>query len=459
MEKNKKVHFIGICGTAMAACAVELKNMNFDICGSDKGFYPPVSVYLESNNIKIEIGYKKNHITDDIDFVVLGNAVSISNIELKEAQRKNIKIYSYPEILEKFLVKKESIVVAGEYGKTTITSLLSYIFTKAGKKPSYMFGGISLDLKESMKIEDSDISIIEGDEYNASSLDKSSKFLYYKPKYLILTSLLWDHIDLFPKEEDYINTFKKLVSLVPKDGMIILNIDDKSIEKILPLDKNIKTYSLKDQNADFAVSSIDILGGVTQFEINNKYIFKTTLIGRHNIQNLTAGIALSLSLGLDYEDIKKAVLDYKGPKRRLEVRYKGEKGIVIDDFAHSPYKVKASVEAVREYFSSKKIISIYEPHSMSARDKKTLMWYKDIFIGSDKVIIVDIYKKNALDEEKRLESNDIVDIVKLDVKDSVYVKNSDLVEYLKKEFSKDTVFLFMSTGSFQGMLSKFVENL
>lgn len=457
---KSKIHFIAICGTAMAPIAVEMKRLGFDVCGSDKGFFPPVSTYLEENNIDIELGYKREHIDKSLDFVVLGNAVPASNIEYKEALKLGLKIYSYPEILKKYLIKEESIVVAGEYGKTTITSLLAYIFYNAHKDPSYMFGGVSRDMKESVKITDSKYSIVEGDEYNASGVDKNSKFLYYEPKYLILTSLLWDHIDLFPEEKMYIEAFEKLIKKIPKNGVAILNKDDKSLDKIKDsLDCKYLFYSINDKSADFHISSVEYNLKNINFTVNNKYKFQTSLIGDHNISNLLAGISLSLYLGLDYESIKESILKFRGPKRRLEIRYESSSLIVIDDFAHSAYKIKATVSSVRSYYKDKKILAVFEPRSMSAKDKKTISWYKNIFKGMDKVIITDIHSLYKTKNKELSDSEDIVNIVKKDVDECTYVKNYNLVDYLLKEKDKFDVIIFMSTGSFQGGLNKFISLL
>lgn len=461
MQKNR-VHFIGICGSAMAPIAVELKNIGFNVTGSDKGFFPPISTYLRDNDMQIQIGYKKEHISSDIDFIVLGNAIGQKNIEFIEAKNKNIPILSYPEVLEKYLIKKDSIVVVGEYGKTTITSFLSFIFSRLDFDPSYMFGGVSLDMDSSVRITNSKYSIVEGDEYNASPTDKLSKFMYYDPKYLILTSLLWDHVDLFPKEIDYINSFKSLVKKLPKDGVLFINEDDLSTQKIYPINSNLKIlkYSIKkNDKADYYGKILSYKSGLIEFSINGKYKFETQLIGEHNIANLTAGLSLCLYLGMDYDKLFSGVLEFRGAKRRLEIRYRDSNLIVIDDFAHSPYKIKASIDAVRKSFPQYNIISVFEPHSMSSRDKKTIQWYKGIFESSDKVIVTDIYRKNSLSEDIRLNSEDIVKVIKTDIKDTIYTPNHSLIESIKSSYKGKDIVLFMSSGSFQGMMEKYINSL
>ena len=459
MEKNR-VHFIGICGSAMAPIAVELKNIGFIVTGSDKGFFPPISTYLKDHDMQIQIGYKKEHISSDIDFVILGNIVGDKNIEFLEAKKKNIPVLSYPEVLEKYLIKRESIVVVGEYGKTTITSFISFIFSKLEWDPSYMFGGVSLDLNSSVRITNSPYSIVEGDEYNTSAIDKLSKFMYYNPKYLILTSLLWDHIDLFPKEIDYINSFKSLVEKMPNDGVIFINEDDSSTQKIYPVaDVKILKYSIKNNTADYYGKILSYKNGLIKFSINGKYRFETQLIGDHNIANLTAGLSICLHLGMDYDKLFLAVKEFRGAKRRLEIRYRSNNLIVIDDFAHSPYKIKAAIDAVRKSFPEYNIISVFEPHSTSSRNKKTIQWYKGIFNGSDKVIITDISKQGSLAEDVRLNSDDIVNIVKSDIKNTVYTPNHDLLESIKHSYKGADIVLFMSSGSFQGMMEKYINSL
>ena len=466
--KGKKVHFIGICGTAMAPISVMMRNLGFDVTGSDKGFFPPVSVYLKQNNMSLLLGYKKEHITSDIDFVVIGNSQGKDNPEIIEVLSKKIPYYSYPEILEKYLIKENSIVVAGEFGKTTITSAIAHILSCANIDPSFMFGGVSLNFKDACVSSKGEFSVLEGDEYNSAFFDKKSKFLHYRPKYLIVTGLVWDHVDLFPTKEDYIQAYKDLVMLLPSEGALLLNSDGQDVINNL---QNIAqcpvyTFSMVKKDTSFYLESIDLSSdNVTRFKIrdsikNISYDFETSLIGIHNVQNIIAAVALCLTItNISYEDIFKAVKSFLGVKRRLEVRYNKNNIMVIDDFAHSPVKIRTTIQAVRKKFPERHIVSIFEPHTMSARDKKTLNWYKDIFQGSDRVIISDIFKGNLLSDDIKVNPNDIVSIVKNEIPDSSHVTNMLLADELKKGMKSGDIFLFMSSGSFSGALEKLLREL
>ena len=481
MKKKERVHFIGICGTAMAPIAKMMKDMGFEVTGSDKGFFPPISLYLEKNKLNIELGYKKEHITRFIDFVVIGNAIAENNEEVMEVLRRKIPYYSYPEILKKYLIKDESIVIAGEYGKTTITSAVSFIFSKARLKPSFMFGGVSLNFKDAVKNDNGSgsngsgsngkISIIEGDEYNSAFYDKRSKFLHYRGKYVLITSLEWDHVDLFPTFDDYVASFKKLVQGIPKDGILFLNKDDKNIHHVVGSAKcKILYYSYMDNSVDLYIKEVTHKDGYTEFVTSDLLKYKTTLIGRHNLQNLVGAILVAKSFGIEYSTLEKSVFEFKGVKRRLEIRYEDDNVIIIDDFAHSQVKVKTSIDAVRENFKGSgpegsgsegsgsknyRIIAVFEPDTMSSRSKKTLSWYKGIFNGADKVIVTDMYRSNSLEEG--FSQDDLVNLIKEDGTDASYVSNQNISQFLYDNHRIDDVILFMSSRNFQGGIDKTVS--
>ncbi len=504
MIKRERVHFIGICGTAMAPIAKMMKDMGFEVTGSDKGFFPPVSLYLKKNKLNIELGYKKEHITSklgsrpdgprsdgprSIDFVVIGNAVAENNEEVQEVLKRKIPYYSYPEILRKYLVKEKSIVIAGEYGKTTITSAVSFLFYKAGLKPSFMFGGVSLNFKSAVENYTGSsgsgssgsgsagfgpigrISVVEGDEYNSAFYDKRSKFLHYNGKYVLITSLEWDHVDLFPTFDDYIASFKKLVEGIPEDGILFLNKDDKNIHHVVDSAKcKILYYSYMDNSADLYIKKVSYKDGYTEFvtsdpDLSDLKTYKTTLIGKHNLQNLVGAILVARSFGIPYESLKKSIFEFKGVKRRLEIRYRDDDVIIIDDFAHSQVKVKTSIDAVRENFKeaslkragskSYRIIAVFEPDTMSARSRKTLNWYKTVFNNADKVIITDMYRSNSLEEG--FSQYDLVNLIKEQGIDASYVSNQDVAKFLYDNSQKNDLILFMSSRNFQGGIDKTVS--
>ncbi len=466
--KGNKVHFIGICGTAMAPVAVMMRNLGFNVTGSDKGFFPPVSVYLKQNNMSLLLGYKKEHITSDIDFVVIGNSQGKDNPEVIEVLSRKIPYYSYPEILKKYLIKENSIVVAGEFGKTTITSAIAHILSCSKLEPSFMFGGVPLNFKDACVSSKGKFSVLEGDEYNSAFFDKKSKFLHYSPKYLVVTGLVWDHVDLFPTKEEYIQAYKDLVMMLPGDGALFLNSDGQDvINNLVDIAQcPIYTFSIMRNDTSFYLESVDLSSdNVARFKLRDNikklsYDFETSLIGMHNIQNIIAAVALSLTITtISYEDIFRAVKSFLGVKRRLEVRYNKNNIMVIDDFAHSPVKIQTAIQAVRKKFPDRHIISVFEPHTMSARDKKTLNWYSGIFKGSDSVIIADIFKGNTLSEDTKVNPDDIVNIIKNDVPDSSHISNVLLADEIKKKMKDGDIFLFMSSGSFSGALEKLLREL
>ncbi|MSU75687.1 MAG: hypothetical protein EXS55_04205 [Candidatus Magasanikbacteria bacterium] len=414
--KSKHIHFIGICGVAMSALALAFKRNGWTVTGSDVGFYPPVSTHLKNAGVDYYAGWHVNKmIANGVpDLVVVGNVASSNNPEWLYVQEHKLNYKSYPEVIAEYFIKKNSIVCAGTYGKSTSTSILTWILKEAGYDPSYMFGGIANTtpysppsqggdtagdrirqltppyeggapgwLLPSAEMTNSSWSIVEGDEYTASRWDKGPKFAYYSPTHLLLTSVVWDHADVYPTEADYIAAFQKLVDLVPTNGLQVISekaasvilappsrgahggcetivwpnttqpSDAKDLHPHYPHRGGIVTYG-RDPANDYMYSDITQSRNGIQFTIthkitNNQYPITSSCLGEYMADNLTGCFALANEIGIAPEKIIAAIKTFAGMKRRLEKRY--ENGVTIfDDIAHSPSKARAILETLRTVY-------------------------------------------------------------------------------------------------------------
>ncbi len=463
---NKKhIHFIGIGGTAMASIAVAFRQAGFKITGSEpKKIFPPMSDYLKKNKIKYYYPFSdkklnkiiknnKNKINTEI---VIGNAhYSDENPEVKYARENNIELEHFPKLLEKYFIKKNSIVIAGTYAKTSITAMVAWIFEVAGKNPSYMLGGLPLNFNHGARLTPpqsppsqggAEWSIAEGDEYpSASPWDYSSKFDFYDPKYLILTSAEWDHFDIFKTKKSYIDAFKKLVKSMPKNGIIIAKKDGENLKEVLKHTKCKIIYYYNNKKL-----------------INN---FENKLIGDLNIENWCATILLAKELKIPVKKIQQAVKTFKGVKRRLEIRSRKNNITIIDDFAHAPSKAKESVKALVKHFPNSKIFVVFEPNR-GGRALKCMKSYKNIFNGVYKIYIPKLneYKKKPgvydvsgreLAKHLRLTHDFSRGGTKI-----VYQPNSQkILDNILKSAKPGDVIAFMGSRNFDGMIKELIKKI
>ncbi len=465
-NRKEKIHFIGIGGSAIAPIAIMLKSEGYEVSGSDFNIFDPALALLKKNNINWYEGFEPENIKD-VDLVIIGGSVLMkepNNIEYVEAKKLNKQIESFTYLVDKHIVKEESIVVCGTYGKTTITSLIAWILETANLDPSFLVGGLPLNFETGIKKTNSKYSVVEGDEYAAAfGFDMSPKFLHYKPKHTILTATQWDHINLYHTEKDYINAYKNLAKLVEKNkGQIFTSINGENNKDALEDYRGVKkTYGLKD--SDFCVEDINFGKEKTTFIVKKgeKDIgkFETSLIGIHNIENCLASIALTYELGIKVEKIKEALEGYKGVKRRLEVLGKNSKGAtVIDDFAHSPVKAQSTLEALRTRYRDNKIITIYSPRVSERESKESLKWYKETFKETDHVIIPKITVKKSTEKEFRIHGIDIIDSINKEKNSKHYFpKEEQILEFIEKNSDENTIIIFMSAGGWGELMNKALE--
>jgi UDP-N-acetylmuramate: L-alanyl-gamma-D-glutamyl-meso-diaminopimelate ligase len=468
----KHIHFIGICGVGMGSLAVMFKKMGWKVTGSDKGFFPPISDHLRQAKINFYPGWHPEKIGKP-DLIVMGNFVSLRNPEYLYAQNKKITIKSFPELVQKYIIKKNSIVVAGTYAKTTITSFLAHLLKEAGQDPSWFVGGIALNLANGAHCGKGKWSVVEGDEYSTARWDSRSKFFWYQPTHLIITSVIWDHLDVFPKKENYLEAFQKLTKSLPSEGQILANSktnSDNSIEKIIkvalcPVRRYGKLNS-ENQN-DYAYQINSLSPQKTLFTVYKKNQpwghFSTCLFGEHMIENLTAGIALGDLIGTDKKKIQKAVSSFQGVKRRLELRAKKNNILIFDDLAHSPSKTQGSLKALRLYFPRARIFAIYEPN-VGNRTLSSEKFYQNSFNQADWVLIPRLSKtKTNAQQEKRFHGKELAQVIKEKNKKTLSVsyfeKDDQLIEFIKQKTKPQDIIIFLGSHSFRGMIEQLISEI
>ena len=463
ITQNKKAHFIGVCGAGMSAVAKLLVDYGWQVSGSDDNFYPPVSEYIKKYKIKFIKGYKAKNIPVAADLVVVGKHVRLDekeNAETRAALKSGILVKSYPEVLSELCGKTQNIVIAGSYGKSTCAALIAWCLEHAGKNPSYFIGAIPSTPTESSKKGSGDMFVLEGDEYPSSNWDNSSKFMHYRPGHLLLTSLARDHFNIFKTPEDYKTPFVKLLSLIPKDGLIAACADGEGIKETiskLGLDTQTIFYSTKD-NAHWHVanmrlseiSSFDILRG-SDFVVN----VKTSLLGLHNIENiLGAGALLLSSKVITPNEFSEAISLFKAINRRLDKKSDRTLVPIYEGFGSSYLKAKSAIRAVKSHFPDKKLIILFEPHSLSWRSRDALGWYDNVFDGASCVLMY----KPPVNNDGGLVLEDIVNRIK---KAGYPVEGFDSAQkglaLIEKKIDKNSVVLALSSGGFDGFIDLTVK--
>src|SRR6266849_525590 len=351
MSDKKHIHLIGICGTAMASLAGMLKQRAFHVTGSDAAAYPPMSDFLASLRIPLSQPFAATNLEPRPDIVVVGNAISRGNVELEHVLDQRISFCSLPQILhDEFLRGKEVLVVAGTHGKTTTTSMLAWIFHSAGLQPSFLIGGIAQNFGSSFQIGEGKHFILEGDEYDTAFFDKGPKFLHYFPDAAILTSVEFDHADIY-KDLDAVETaFKRLVNLVPRRGRIVAFDSGESIERCLRAFCPVERYGT-DATAMWRVTNQRLEPTRTSWSVLRNAQpwadFEFALAGEYNVMNATAAAALAAGCGIPKEEIAAALKTFKSVKRRLEVKAQVNGITIIDDFAHHPTAIAGTLAALR----------------------------------------------------------------------------------------------------------------
>jgi UDP-N-acetylmuramate: L-alanyl-gamma-D-glutamyl-meso-diaminopimelate ligase len=462
---TERVHMIGIGGSAMAAVAGLLAARGYRITGSDVGVYPPASTLLESLGIRWTNGFSAADLEPPPDWVVVGNAVSRGNPEVEAMLDSHVPYRSLPQVLEEFFIPShDSIVVSGTHGKTTTTSLLAWIFEVAGRKPNFLIGGVAENFGRSYGLGGGEEIILEGDEYDSAFFDKAPKFLHYHPDELIVTSLEFDHADIYNDLAAIELQFRRLVNLVPRRGRIVAWGDNSTVAAaVSKAFCTVETYGFSPE-ADWTAGDIEFVDGATEFRIarggREVARIRSPLSGRHNVLNTLAAAAIALGRGIERESLEEALSTFRNVLRRLEV--KGEAGgvLVIDDFAHHPTAIRATIEAARTRWPGRRLWAIFEPRSNTMRRRAIEGDLASALATADAAILGPVHRQQLLSDEERLSPERVVAAVRSAGKIGEALGSAEeIAEYLAEKTQPNDLALVMSNGSFDGLCNLLLHNL
>ncbi len=464
----QKIHMIAICGTGMGSLAGLLKLKGFEVTGSDTGIYPPMSDQLASLKIQVLSGYTPENLDKTKpDLVIVGNAVSETNEEVLALQNLGLPRFSMPEAIEKlFLADHFPIVVAGTHGKTTTSALLAWLLERTGQSPSFLVGGILKNFGSSYQLGSGDYFVIEGDEYDSAFFDKKPKFLHYHPRMLILNPVEYDHADIYKNLDHVMQAFAELISLMPKDGLILACSDSPNVKKLISQSPcRVVTFGSRGP-ADLQAEKIRF-GERTLFEVtrNGKSLGEVAspLLGRHNADNLLGVIGILLELGIPLKETNTALLEFRGVKRRQEVLATIRGITLIDDFAHHPTAVLETLKAVRHRYPEGKLWAIFEPRSNTTRRKVFQKDFVTAFEPADEIIFAAPYLPEKIPEEERLDPLQVVEDLKTHGKKARYFSSAshidEIVGTITREANSKDILCFMSNGGFGGIYEKMMTQL
>jgi UDP-N-acetylmuramate: L-alanyl-gamma-D-glutamyl-meso-diaminopimelate ligase len=468
----KHIHLIGICGTAMASLAGMLKERGHRVTGSDAAAYPPMSDFLRDLGIPVAQPFDAKHLDPAPDLVVVGNAISRGNAELEHVLDQRIPFCSLPQLLhDQFLRGKEVLVVAGTHGKTTTTSMLSWIFHSAGLDPSFLIGGIAENFGSSFRLGQGRHFILEGDEYDTAFFDKGPKFLHYFPDAIILTSVEFDHADIYKDLEAVETAFQRLVNLIPRRGRIVAfdgargdTTESPSLERCLA-----KAFCPVERygtcvRSNWKVTGLRLDAGRTTWTVahNSQHWadFEFALAGEYNIWNATAAAALASSCGISKESIVEALKTFKSVKRRLEVKAQVNGITIIDDFAHHPTAIAETLKALRARYAGARLWAILEPRSNTLRRRVLQTDLARSLAGADQVIVARVFRSEAVPENERLELPALAAEIKQNGRAVRLLADADaIVETIAPELRSGDVVAILSNGGFGDIYEKLPARL
>ena len=438
-EEVNTIHFVGICGTAMASVAAMCRELGRAVTGSDENVYPPMSTFLESRGIGILSGFRESNLDHRPDLIVIGNAMKRGNPEVERALDERLPMCSLPELVrDGFLSGKHSVVVAGTHGKTTTTSLLAWVMESAGLAPGFLIGGIPNNFGCGARAGQGKHFIIEGDEYDTAFFDKRSKFVHYLPDTVVLNNIEFDHADIFRDLSDVKRAFHQLVAIVPRRGLIVANGEDASVREVVADAPCRVRWFTKADAAGFALP----------------------LAGEHNRHNAAAAVVCATELGLSREQIQGGFSTFTGIKRRMEVR--GEAGgvTVLDDFAHHPTAIAETIRAIRQKYPQRRLWALFEPRSNTTRRNVFQSELAESLSLADGVYISRVDRLQELGVHERLNPEAIIERLRSRGRVAEYSSNADeIVNRLVPNLHEQDVVAVFSNGKFDGIHDKLLERL
>ena len=444
----------------MASVAVALKERGFKVTGSDENVYPPMSTFLQERGISLKEGYRAENIPADADVVVIGNAMKRGNPEVEAVLNRKLLYLSLPEVLKTYFLRgRHNLVVTGTHGKTTTTALLTWIMEKAGRKPGYVIGGLPKNLGQGARLNDSKYFVIEGDEYDSAFFDKRSKFIHYLPELLILNNIEFDHADIFNDLDEIKLSFRRLLNIVPRNGMVLVNGDDANCVEVAKdcLAQMIEVGFSK--NCAQRIREVAASAEGSRFKLGDE-TFEIPLVGEFNVHN-----AAMAAMAARFYDVPKAKIDsafktFSGIARRQELRGEARGVKVIDDFGHHPTAIANTLKALRHRYRRNRLWAIFEPRSNTTRRAVFQQQLPNALKLADGVFIAQVAKLEQIPEEQRLNPERVVAAIAKAGRPAFYEQNADaIVDRIVPMLRPNDVVAVFSNGGFDNIHDKLLARL
>ncbi len=465
MPRPLHIHLVAICGTGMGALAVMLKSLGHRVTGSDENVYPPMSTVLSEQQIPVLKGFSASNLDPLPDLVVIGNAVSRGNPEAEAVLERKIRHASMPEALKSFFLwDRKPVVVAGTHGKTTTTAMLAWVLTEAGRDPSYIIGGVPIGWQTGARLGSGDLFILEGDEYDSAFFDKRAKFLHYLPDTVIINNIEFDHADIYDSLDEIVLSFRRLVNIIPGNGLLIGSADDEQV-RALASQACCAVHTMgASPDARWAARNVSVHPGGASFDLyeRDKHISRLSIRqpGAHNIQNALAVVAAASRYGVSRLDIARGLETFPGVKRRLEVRGDVNGITVYDDFAHHPTAVKATLEGLREACPERRIWAVFEPRSATSIRRDFQEAYVAAFDNADRVLIAPVFLPEKAPDGNRFSVDELVEGLRgRGLKADAMASVEGIVTHLADHAAPGDRIVFMSNGGFGGIHDKTLDRL
>jgi UDP-N-acetylmuramate: L-alanyl-gamma-D-glutamyl-meso-diaminopimelate ligase len=459
-EAPQKFHFLGICGTAMGSVAAALQERGFRVTGSDDNVYPPMSIFLEKRGIALKEGYCAENIPADADVVVIGNVMKRGNPEVEAVLSRKLLYLSLPETLKNYFLRgRHNLVVTGTHGKTTTTALLAWIMEKAGRKPGYLVGGLPKNLGQGARLNDSKYFVIEGDEYDSAFFDKRSKFMHSLPELLIINNIEFDHADIFDNLDEIKLSFRRLLNIVPQNGMVLLNGDDPNCVEVAKdcLAQMIEVGFSK--NCAQRIRDVAYSAKGSKFKLGEE-IFEIPLIGEFNVRNAAMAAMAARFYDVPKTKIDNAFKSFSGIARRQEIRGEVRGVKVIDDFAHHPTAIAHTLQALRHRYRGHRLWAVFEPRSNTTRRAVFQQQLPDALNLADGVFIAQVAKLEQIPKEDRLNPEAVVDAISEAGHPAFYEQNADaIVDRIVPMLQPKDVVAIFSNGGFDNIHEKLLARL
>jgi UDP-N-acetylmuramate: L-alanyl-gamma-D-glutamyl-meso-diaminopimelate ligase len=460
MSQKTRFHFTGICGTAMGAVAAAMKQRGFTVTGSDANVYPPMSDFLRGQGITLTEGYREENIPADTDVVIIGNAISRGNPEAEATLDRKLLYHSLPEVLKEFFLRgKRNFVVSGTHGKTTTSSMLAWIFRHAGRDPGFMIGGLPKNLGCGAHFTDSEINVLEGDEYDTAFFDKRSKFLHYLPECVIVNNVEFDHADIYGSLDEIKLTFRRLLNIVPRGGCAYINGDEQNCLDVATGAPCPVTTVGFGENCTLRIENLTYETECSRFTLGG-IDYMVPMTGDFNVRNAAMAIAAATFAGLSADEIRSGLESFDGIARRQELRGEVNGIKVIDDFAHHPTAIRLAVQSLRQRHPDSRLWVLFEPRSNTTRRAVFQTELAEALAAADFAVVAAMTDLHKIPEHDRLNPDQLsADIARLGGTGWYLPDVETIIAKVKETIQPGDVIAVLSNGGFDGIHQKLLTAL